>query len=187
MIGLSRLPSTRRWLAECLERYGIPSRELVILWLSARQTNCSQSRPRSWARWTRNRGETRRDGWFDIEDPAIVQGAVRAIVPRNRSPWEKPFPVLPPMRCIRSSGPATLAIATIVQVRERRHLKSIEIPWRRRCPKSQFQAGSVDAACAVRPFGSPESLVLAVNHLSQYRSPPKERGAGGAVLCPNAS
>ena len=35
---------------ECLERYGIQLREPGILWLSVQGTNCSQSRPRNWAR-----------------------------------------------------------------------------------------------------------------------------------------
>ncbi len=50
MIDLYRLPSTKRWLTECLERYGIQLREPVILWLSVQGTNCSESRPRNWAR-----------------------------------------------------------------------------------------------------------------------------------------
>ena len=69
MIDLYRLPSTKRWLTECLERYGIQLREPVILWLSVQRTNCSESRPRNSGRWTRNRHETQRDRLFDIEDP----------------------------------------------------------------------------------------------------------------------
>jgi hypothetical protein len=48
MISLYRLPSTSKWLTECLERYGIQLREPVISWLSVQRTKCSQSRPRNW-------------------------------------------------------------------------------------------------------------------------------------------
>ena len=68
MIDSYRLPSTKRWLTKCLERYGIQLREPVILWLSVQRTNCSESRPRNWGRCA---GETRPKvmSWFDIEDP----------------------------------------------------------------------------------------------------------------------
>jgi hypothetical protein len=66
----------------------------------------------------------------------------------RRRAGRKAFRALWKLRRILLRGLATLAIATIVQVRERGHLRSIESPWRQQCPKPLFRACSVDAASA---------------------------------------
>ena len=79
-----------------------------------------------------------------------VRGSARRIALPTRCcrAGRKAFRALWKLRRILLRPLATLAIASIVQVRERGHLRSIESPWRQQCPKPLFRACSVDAASA---------------------------------------
>jgi hypothetical protein len=81
--------------------------------------------------------------------PCAVQlGGSHCLLCMRCRAGRKAFRALWKLRRILLRPLATLAIASIVQVHERGHLRSIESPWRQQCPKPLFRACSVDAASA---------------------------------------